>query len=357
MKFDVINAPHINANDLEMKIVKWEKSHLELVEKGDIICTVETTKTAIDIVSDYSGYIYYKNIGDIIKVGDPVAYILRSKDTSEIEKNISNVDNDSKIISKKARKIIEENNLSLNDFDNYTIISSDTVVSFLRSKSKSADKSNFNHKRISSIINSLTTDSLSVAIYCEDNLSLLAIDAFFSSGDFNPVVVISNNTTIESLSGIPIVPVEFFEDIIRKGVRNLFINNEDSSDYKVVCNKASSNNMNFVKCIHRDSSISKTSTISKGVFIGAGVIIGPEVAIGENSIILAGSSIAHHCSIMNSVVIADGTFIGGNVIIKNKTNIGIGVIVNKRISIGESSIIVSGSVIIDHVNDESIVRM
>ena len=58
MPFKTIVAPHINVNDLEMKLVHWTINEWGQVKKGDPICDVETTKSIETIESTETGYLY-----------------------------------------------------------------------------------------------------------------------------------------------------------------------------------------------------------------------------------------------------------------------------------------------------------
>ena len=210
--FKVISAPHINANDMEMKVIEWYFNNWDYLEKGITICDVESTKTVISIESEYEGYIY-KIIGtnNFVKVGEPIAYVFLTNNPNQIDFVEKEVDKDNMKVTKKARYLMEKNNISINDFPNYTIITSDTVVAKLR------DIGNLIQKRDKDTLNKslskLRIKQNSVIIYGEMNNALTAIDTFHDSGEFHASVYLNNTYDLNKLAGIPCLPEESLKQL------------------------------------------------------------------------------------------------------------------------------------------------
>jgi|SaaInlV_150m_DNA_4_1039716.scaffolds.fasta_scaffold04803_3 acetyltransferase-like isoleucine patch superfamily enzyme len=347
MKYKILRAPHINANDLTMVVVKWEVNSSDFVEKGNEICAVETTKTALDIESPYDGYVHHMvKIGDHVKVGEPLAYIFENYDIGKIENMLNSGQDNKSIISKKAKALMDDYGLSINDFKKNTIISSDTVVAKIR-ESKSVRKTSPHNGNIDNIkINSET-----IAIYCEPNLSLLAVDA---CKDNNIVVLVDNDNKIGRINSSH---VELLPKLVKKGLKKIFIHKEGVLFYKNVIQTIESSNLKFLSIIHPSAQVSRLSTIGESVFIGSNVVVGPQVQIGNNCKVLSSSSIAHHSVVGENVTIADGCCLGGNVFIDNNSNLGLSVTVNRWVKIGKNCQIVSGVVVVDHVSNNSTLRL
>ena len=47
--------PQLNANDSVATLVKWLVEEGANVTKGDVICSIETSKAIVDLESDFSG--------------------------------------------------------------------------------------------------------------------------------------------------------------------------------------------------------------------------------------------------------------------------------------------------------------
>jgi len=357
MNYNTVTVPHINVNDVEVTLVEWHKEVWDRVKKGDTLCTVETTKAAVDIDSEYDGYLYIvRDQNDIIKVGEPLAHILKKKDDAIIKdiNNIGNENSSSKIVTKSAEKLIRENGLSLDDFENHSVIQSDTVIAHLRkSQANTIDEPSSNDIQI---INNIEFNEKSTVLYCAENHALLALDAFLSHNDYEPVLILMDKVVADEMHGIPVISVKSFPLLSARSLAYIYYREEATNELKNIIEFCDKEKIKRISCIHFDSSVSKLSFIGEGAFIGANVTVGPEVKIGKAVQLLAGCSIAHHSQIDDYAVIADGTHIGGNVKIGKYTSIGIGVSINKRVSIGSNCTIVSGATVIDHLPDSTILR-
>jgi hypothetical protein len=355
--FKVISAPHINTNDLEMEVIEWYFNNWDYIEKGITICDVETTKATMSIESDHEGYIYKvidKNKS--VKVGEPIAYVFDTNDHNQIDFVEKAVDEEKNMnITKKARHLLEKNNLSINDFPNNSIITSDTVIAKLREVGNPIQKRDKDY--LNKTLSEIRIKQNSVIIYGEMNNALTAIDTFHDSGEFHASVFLNNTYDLNKLAGIPCLPPESLKQLCELGLEKVFLCGKDKDEIKDNLNNVIKYNMQLVNAVHSTAFISNNVTLKGGVYIGPKVVLGPEVSIGSFSKVLNASTIAHHSIIGDYVTISDGTHIGGNVNIGDNCYIGIGVNINKRIEVGERSTIVSGCTIIDHVQSNSIKRI
>ena len=63
-------------------IVKWEKDVGDYIQKGEVFLTIESDKAALDVESEYSGYLLkiVAQVGDEIPCGQTIGYIGDDKD-------------------------------------------------------------------------------------------------------------------------------------------------------------------------------------------------------------------------------------------------------------------------------------
>ena len=68
--------PQLNANDSVATLVKWLVEEGASVTKGDVICSIETSKAIVDLESDFSGKIVQlATPKEEIPVSKPIALI------------------------------------------------------------------------------------------------------------------------------------------------------------------------------------------------------------------------------------------------------------------------------------------
>jgi acetyltransferase-like isoleucine patch superfamily enzyme len=76
-----IVLPQLNANEESATLVKCYLDDLGVVSKNQVVCSVETTKSILDVESGVDGYIKYANtVSDTIKTGQVLAWVSDSLD-------------------------------------------------------------------------------------------------------------------------------------------------------------------------------------------------------------------------------------------------------------------------------------
>lgn len=182
MKNTKIYVPTINSNEEEYKIIKWNFKNKDKVKANDHLVTIESTKVAEEINSDISGYIkiLYKE-GQDVKAGSCIAELYENKeDIKELEKEKNNL---KLTITSKAKKLIDDNKISLENFKNLKVVKEKDVLEFIKNLNNSVTK-----KKDSLIIFFKEGKPYHAAIFLEDrgiaDLSLLG-SRFISETKYN----------------------------------------------------------------------------------------------------------------------------------------------------------------------------
>lgn len=357
MIFEVITAPHINVNDLEMMVSKWHIKPWQPVKKGGMICEVETTKSIFEIESDKEGYIYplveeYR----YVKVGEPLAYVFPKSDPKQLESITSKTSEEDKAtVTKKARTLMQEHGLSVSDFPKFSVISLETVVAKIRSTNFKEDS--YDQKQTEEVLKNINIDENSLVIYGEKNQSLLALDIFEAEGSFKPIAYISSSYKSDIFCSLPVIHHQALSLLKDKGLKYIYLCSQSTKIKEKQVQELEAMGFAIVSVRHPSAVVSSRAKIGKGVFVGAQVIVGPDVVVSDYCQILNGATIAHHCKLGKYVVVSDGAHLGGNVEVGDNSLIGIGVNVNKRVIVGKNSVIVSGATIVDFVPNNSVVRL
>tara|TARA_B100001250_G_scaffold149451_1_gene128022 strand:+ start:21062 stop:22156 length:1095 start_codon:yes stop_codon:yes gene_type:complete len=110
-----ILVPFINSNETEAKLVDWNIEDKSKVSKGDIIASIETTKADVDLECEYDGNIkIIGKPGENYAFGEIIAFIYEDElEIKNFEKKYKKTKKTKKksIITKPARKFMEENNI------------------------------------------------------------------------------------------------------------------------------------------------------------------------------------------------------------------------------------------------------
>lgn len=110
----------------------------------------------------------------------------------------------------------------------------------------------------------------------------------------------------------------------------------------------------FETIIHPSATVSDMAKIGKGVVILQNVTIASNVEIGNHVIILPNSVISHDDVIKDYSCITAGVCISGGVTVGESSYLGTNCSIIENIVIGKHSLIGMGSVVIDHVPENSV---
>lgn len=105
-----ILAPKTGLTAETLRILTWHKKEGEFVEKEELLLTVETEKTTLDIVSPRSGFLKKINFqaNEAVAVSEVIGYLADSIDESS-----GKVERDKLLVSPIARKIAAEHQVQL----------------------------------------------------------------------------------------------------------------------------------------------------------------------------------------------------------------------------------------------------
>ena len=342
-----VTIPYLNANDYEANIINWFVENKKWVEKGTILCEVESTKTIVEIQSEESGYIRILKFRDeVVGVGEVIATI-----SQEVNQNASVIpDSDFSLITQDALSLIVEHGLDKSLFQNQGLVNSKVIYNYLGKSAPSSGKNNLDSLK-SEIKTQLKICPDSVFLFGDFYLAKMAQEIL--SKDIAKFYL-TNNLEFNS-SDMTVIPFDLLEYIIEIGGDNFFGNFLDAQQNQKL-KELIHRGVKLINVVHESSRVSSSTTMGAGNFIGAFCYLGPDVEIGDSNVVLPFTSIAHDSKIGTQTFIADGCRIAGNVQIKDHVSLGLSVNINKKIIIGEYAQVVSGKTLIDHVEPRAIIK-
>lgn len=336
-----IEIPRENANDDEVLITNIYVDNFQSVMVGDPLIEFETSKAAIEIEAAAAGIISLNiSVGDTVPVGKVVAII-------DFEKRVFDKVEDHKpkdaevnsVFSAKALKLIEENNLTFDMFNELAFVKEADVLTFLNSKT---DDSSLNLSRKFS--------ENEIALYGAGLQCQVVLDLIESENlGLNVAAIIDSNPNKKSIDGVTIFHRKHLATLKGNGLRKVHLCIGNGSAKARIADELKSLGFDICNVIANSAIVSKKAKLGNGVFIGSNAYVGREVVINDLVQINHGVSIAHHCIIGEGTFIADGCKLGGTVKIGRQSNLGIGVIINRDIQVFEETSIPSGALIVDNI--------
>jgi len=341
-----------NASDDSYKITGIYTEAETIVSKGDILFSLESSKTSIDIESQESGIIYFIIcVGDIINVGQLV-YIISDtkidtwKDQFNIERNNSPNSDSGLTITNKAKILLEKNNIDPKLLNKKVIKEAD-VNNYLNNS--------LGYKPIlfdrSLISNNLSIgEHKAVIIIGARGGAKMCIDALRESTQFSIIGLIDDNIAPgNKVLGYPVIGnFNAFEELISMGIANFILAFgiiANRKDRHALYLKMKRLGARFPNIIHPKSIVEDSCEIGEGNVILAGANIGSCVKLGNLNYINNNSVVSHDCILKDNVHISPGAVLASSIAVDSHVLIGMNTTLYMGIKIGENSTITNGLII------------
>jgi UDP-perosamine 4-acetyltransferase len=352
MPFEVLRAPHVNVNDLTLRLVRWAVRPWQAVEVGSLLCELETTKATVEFAADRAGFILPAvEPGRSVRVGEPLAYIFPSADPGQAaELNVGAAEAGDVVVSRKARDLMARFGLEPADFPRHTAIGSDTVLAMIRERGLHPLDG---PPMVPGKVPQFGPDD--IVLWGEINLATLTWDALQAGGRGRAAAYVPDHGG-SVLFDLPVLAVEQWDEMKAAGLRKVFPCAAGRAARQSQLAELARLGFEAVTVIHPSAVVSVAARLGAGCFVGAGATIGPLAEIGDGTSVLAGAGVAHHSRVGAHCAISDGAHLGGNVVVGDGAVVGIGAAVNKRVTIGGGALVVSGAVAFDDLPDGAVLR-
>jgi acetyltransferase EpsM len=353
-----VRFPLINTNEPESLLTALYISEGSLVKKGEIICTLETTKSSVDLQADSSGYLVGINFdtGQLVQAGDILGYIADSPDWVppqstyvKIREQEDNPTTEGMRITKPASRLASKYKLDLSQFPPDILITEKTIRDVLiKQKSSDGEFSN------------LEFDPTAIIIYGGGGHGKSVFELLQAIGGYFIVGFVDDG--IPKGKRILDVPVIGDKEVIEKlyfegarlavnavgGIGNIRIR-------KQVFERLITAGFDFPKLIHPKAFVEKSASLSPGVQIFPNAYIGSEVEVGFGTIINTGAIVSHECVVGDIANISPGAILAGEVHVGEEVLIGMGVTVHLGVKIGKGAKVGNGATIKTDVPEGGIV--
>jgi len=361
-------APILEINSDISILTDWKYKKGEYVRKGEIIASIESTKTVQDIESEYDGYIFpLKNAGEEFKnASDIIAYFFNSiEELNEFDKQFikngetNSLFNNKKLITrvtKKALLLAEKMNIDINLINKKNgLITESDIEMFIQNSSARVGL-------VREPIISNDDRKKKIVLIGAGGAAIQVLDIFSQyEGIYEPVAIVDDieNDWGKEFYGIPIIGgPESLRILKDKYSISLLIICITQIEARVRYYKlAKELGYNLENAIDKTCKISSTAKIGEGNIICAFSHIGAEAIIGNNNFISAYNSFDHHNRVGNNISTGPSCMMSGFVTIGNRVRFGTGIFVEPKIEIGDDVKIASGSIIRTSINNNCSVKI
>jgi acetyltransferase EpsM len=362
--------PLINPNEPEAQVAAVLVKEGQAVSKGDVLCTLETTKSAADLVAEAAGFVagLRLNPGDPAQAGEILCYLSESPGwkptisfpTTPFAEQVpaSGAIPAGLRISHKALALAQEQGLDLNLLPRDTFITEKLVQTAIEKLQMSKE----------SVLPSLefppsAFDPTAILVYGGGGHGKSLIDLLRALQIYRIVGIIDDGIDPKEQSEIMGVPVlgnaQMLLALYAQGV-HLAVNavggiGNIAMRIKVF-ERLGAAAFTCPAVAHPSAVVEPSAVLSAGVQVFPLAYVGSEAHIGYGAIINTGAIVSHDCQVGDYANLSPGAVLAGEVQVGAAALVGMAATVNLRTRIGKNARIGNGATIKSDVPDGGVVR-
>lgn len=352
-----ILVPLLNPNEPEAQVSRLHIGNGNQVSSGDVICTLETTKSAAEVSAPGDGYIVgldYRE-GQTVLAGDVLCYLADSPDwvpepvtvTAPGPGAAPEVPDDLRI-TQPALAFASREGVDLASLPRGPVITESYLAQYLQKDVvPQADQAPFDPGAI--IVYGGGGHGKSV-IELLRALNCYRVHGVIDDGILEGEVVMDTPV----LGGGAVLG-----GLYRQGIRQAVnaVGGIGSVLTRIrVFQKLARAGFTCPTIVHPAAFVEPSARLAEGTQVFAFAYLGSEAEIGFGSIINTSAVVSHECLIGAYCNISPGALLAGGVILGEGTLVGMGVTINLQVRVGAGARIGNGATVKDHVPDGAVVR-
>lgn len=352
-----ITIPLINPNEPGALLAGLHVMVRQHVMKGDRLCTLETTKSTLELVAERDGYLVGLAfaVGQTVQAGDTLAYLADSPDWIPPAEPIATAEPQTAVpgalrISQVALSLAMKHNLDLSHLSRDVFITEKMVQEMINQSTRLEPELLTQHYNANDMI-----------IYGGGGHGKALIDLVRANGAHSIVGIVDDGLSLGS--DIMQVPVlgggNILENLVSRGLllaANAVggIGNILSRIY--VFERLTSAGLTCPTLVHPTAFVEPSATLAEGVQVMPHAYVGSEAQVGFGAIINTGAIVSHDCILAEYANLSPGAILAGEVCIGSATLVGMGVTVNLRVKIGSQARIGNGATVKQDVPEGGLVH-
>jgi acetyltransferase EpsM len=374
---DEIILPLLNPNEPEAILAALYVSEGQWVDKGEPLCSLETTKSTADVEAETGGFVAGLRFaqGDSVRAGDLLCYLSpdaawrpptpqTSLETShgmdgsagQPAKSGSSIANGTPVpeglrITQPALALVRQSGLDLGKLPKDQFVTEEIVRALLEEPKLQA---------VPATPHSVF-DPIAIIVYGGGGHGKALIDLLRVLGVYRILGVVDDGLPCGgTIMGLPVLGgAEALPDLHTRGVR-LAVNAVGGIGNLAVRSKVfetlSEAGFACPALVHPTAFVEASAVLSAGAQVMPHAYVGSQARLGFGCIVNTGAIVSHDCVLGDLANISPGAILAGEVQVGAGTLVGMGVTINLRVRIGSEARIGNGATVKTDVPDKGIVR-
>ncbi len=352
-----ILIPLINPNEPGAYLIALHVSLGQHVRRGDKLCTLETTKSTVELTAESDGYVVGLSfkVGQGVQAGEILAYLADSADWIPPIQSVTtgeqiNSRSTHLRISQPALTLAQQHKVDLSRFSNNIFITEKLVQEMIK------------RTEIREIeLQPGQFDLNAIIIYGGGGHGKALIDLLSMLSTYPIAGIVDDGIhTGSSIMGTQVLGGSaILENLIAAGVHlaaNAVGGIGNITSRINIFELLAQAKFSCPTLVHPTAFVESSATLGDGVQIMPHAYVGSDAHVGFGGIVNTGAIVSHDCKVGDYANLSPGAILAGEVIIGDATLVGMGVTVNLRVKIGSRARIGNGATVKEEVPDGGIVR-
>ncbi len=350
-----IVAPLISPNEPESQVVDLRVSDYAAIARGDVVCTLETSKSSVDVESEHDGFTgaVRVQVNDRVIAGELICEVFDAVPDHEAEEaDADGAERPAGLkLTRKAEALATEAGLDLSALPTNRFLTERDIEALVAETGEAPALDDAVVSRIS---------ERSVVIFGAGGFAKSLIDLMRSAGEYEPIFVVDDDRdAARNVLGVPVLGGRTYLSPLRQHGLELAVNAVGSigriQTRIDIFTFLEQQGFSLPTLVDRQASVAGSAELGEGSQVFATAVVASAARIGRGVIVNTGVIVSHDCTIGDYTHLAPGATLAGEVEVGEGTLVGMGVTAHLGIRIGSRAVIGNGSVLRQDVPEGTIV--
>jgi sugar O-acyltransferase (sialic acid O-acetyltransferase NeuD family) len=368
-----VRAPAVSVNEDTVLLVAWHKEEGAFVRRGEALCTVETSKAAVEVEAEADGHLRRAaESGRKFKVGEPLGSLEGPAEAAPTPISTPSPSHSqaerSRPWTKKAALRASRSGIDIEAVARAnagrTVTEAD-VLAFDGDRRPPAEPAEVRKQAFDPVagrpVELATRPERILLLGGGAGAGAMTVDVLSHLPTQRAVAILDSNpeTHGKTVGGVPILGgLELVEELWRAGRFDsvVILFTKDIAERAEAFASLAGKGIPFANVVDRTATVRAGVRMGRGNLVMGNVYFSTAVEIGDNNFFASHTVIEHHSRIGSHCTFGPRTTLSGAVSVGDRVKTGMAVAIEPYVRIGSRSVIASACVITNHIPEDSLVK-
>ena len=343
-----IEAPLVNPNEPESQVVELSIAAYSPISRGDVVCTVETSKATFVVESEHDGFVgeIEVSLGEHVVAGQLICQIFDrlpdrvTRTAPAVGERPAGVK-----LTRKAERLALEHGIDLSTLPTNRFVTERDIEALLPGPSVAVE--------IDESTAALVHDRAAV-VFGGGGFAKSLIDLMRSAQGIEPICVVDDDTgRTGGVLGLPVIGGRDKLAPLRAAGLRCAVNAVGAigliQDRIAIFELLDELGFELPTLVDPAAFVAASATLAEGAQVFAGALVCSAATVGKGTIVNSGAIVSHDCRVGSYSHLAPGAVLAGEVEVGDAVLVGMGVTARARLRIGSGAIVGNSCVLREDV--------